>query len=325
MFRSVKDSPHYRDGAFRNLYGRDVLMKGPGDIARWMIFERWNNRGRIPARRHPVPTVENDGAELRRGGRPSLTWIGHASYLIQAGGLNVIIDPNFHAPPFMVRNVAPGVSVDGLPPIDLVLITHNHLDHLDLRSVRMVRPRLGYRVPLGLGPWFHKRGLRPVYEYDWWESEQVEGVELAFVPSQHWSKRSVGDTNQTLWGGWVVTGGSLRFYHSGDTAWFDGFGEIGRRYPGIDFAMLPIGAYEPRWFMRDQHMNPEEAGRAFVELGAATFAAMHWATFRLTDEPWLEPPARIRAFFAENGLSMDRLWIPAIGESRFLTECKDAG
>ena len=156
---------------------------------------------------------------------------------------------------------------------------------------------------------------------DWWQSHTVGGVEVTLVPARHWSMRAPWNRNDGLWGGFVYRAldGSGVAYHSGDTALFDGFAEIGRRVGPIDWAMLPIGAYEPRWFMEPQHMNPEDAAEAFVRLGANTLVAMHWGTFKLTDEPLGEPPRRIRKLFADRGLADDRLWIFDVGETRALT------
>jgi L-ascorbate metabolism protein UlaG (beta-lactamase superfamily) len=170
-------------------------------------------------------------------------------------------------------------------------------------------------VGKGLGAWFRREGLPKVVELDWWERADVDGLAITFVPAQHWSRRGLLDEDQTLWGGFVIADGRRRVYHSGDTAYFSGFAEIGARVGPLDAAMLPIGAYEPRWFMRPQHMNPEDAVRAFVDLGAARFFAMHWGTFKLTDEPLDEPPALLRALWSARGLHAARLFVPAVGET----------
>jgi L-ascorbate metabolism protein UlaG (beta-lactamase superfamily) len=156
----------------------------------------------------------------------------------------------------------------------------------------------------------------PSVELGWWDADLVgKGVRVTYVPSQHWSRRGLFDTNETLWGGFVIEGTSARIYHAGDTAYFEGFRQIGARFPEIDAALLPIGAYDPPWFMEKQHMNPEQAVQAFVDLGARNLVAMHWGTFKLTDEPLDEPPRRLREEWARRALPAEALRIPAIGET----------
>jgi L-ascorbate metabolism protein UlaG (beta-lactamase superfamily) len=263
-----------------------------------------------------VPVVANDGRVLKSPDPLALTWIGHATYLVQLCGRNILTDPVFADRLAVVpRNVPPGVAMADLPKIDIVLVTHNHRDHMDGPSLRSLGPEPVYVVPRGLAPWFSRVGLPRVVEMDWWEERDVEGVRVTFVPSQHWSRRGVFDENTSLWGGYVLERGGARVYHSGDTAWFDGFAEIGRRVGSIDAAMLPIGAYEPRWFMKTQHIDPVEAVRAFEALGAQRFVAMHWGTFRLTDEALDEPPQVLRRAWEEAGLPDARRFVPAIGET----------
>ncbi len=247
-------------------------------------------------------------------GQPArLTWIGHASWLIQLDGVSLIIDPIFSESigPGVKRFVPPALNVgDGLPSIDAQLITHNHRDHLDVPSVRAVGSPVV--AGLGLAPLFERHGLSCT-ELDWWSETRVGSVTVRFVPSQHWSRRGLNDANATLWGGFVIEGSTARIYHSGDTAYFEGFTEIGRRSGPIDAALLPIGAYDPAWFMSKQHMNPEEAARAFTDLGARTFVAMHWGTFKLTDEPLSEPPSRLTAEWKRRNLAPTDCKILPIG------------
>ena len=152
-------------------------------------------------------------------------------------------------------------------------------------------------------------------ELDWWQSVDLGSIKVTFVPAQHWSRRGIFDANDTLWGGFVVEGGSACIYHSGDTAYFAGFSEIGRRFPLIDAALLPIGAYEPAWFMEKQHMNPEQAVQAYLDLGARTFFAMHWGTFKLTYEALDEPPRRLDAEWKKRQLPETAKRVLAIGET----------
>lgn len=253
---------------------------------------------------------------LRAAAQLALTWIGHATFLAQIGGRNILTDPIFASRLAVVRRNAPvGVARKDLPKIDMVLVTHNHRDHMDGPSLRELGPEPVYVVPKGLADWFRKAGLTRVVEMEWWEEREVEGVNVTFVPSQHWSRRGLLDENTTLWGGYVLEREGARVYHSGDTAWFDGFAEIGERVGAIHAAMLPIGAYEPRWFMRRQHIDPFEAVRAFQALGAERFVAMHWGTFCLTDEPLDEPPTLLRQAWDEAALPEAKRFIPAIGET----------
>lgn len=247
-----------------------------------------------------------------------LTWLGHASALVTVDGVSVLIDPVFgHAGP--VRRKAPTPFLpDQLPHIDVVAVTHGHYDHLDRGSLRALGRRFGedtlFVGPTGLTPTFPAACRRRV-ELAWWQAVEVRGVQIALVPAQHWHRRGLADTNRCLWGGYVVRG-SRSVYHSGDTGFFDGFRAIGRVFPDLDAAVLPIGAWEPRWFMADQHMDPDGAVRAFQQLGAKRFVAMHWNTFDLTDEPLDEGPAELARAAERAGITAgSRFVVPAHGET----------
>ena len=243
-----------------------------------------------------------------------LTWIGHASWLAQLDGVSLLVDPvlSDSIGPGVRRRVPPALDVADLPQLDAQLVTHNHRDHLDLPSLGRVRRPVV--AGLGLTRFFAAKGLECT-ELDWWGETKIGPVTVRFVPSQHWSRRGLSDANATLWGGFVIEGSSARIYHSGDTAYFEGFTEIGRRSGPIDAALLPIGAYDPAWFMSKQHLNPEEAVQAFRDLGAREFVAMHWGTFQLTDEPLDEPPARLNAEWQRLALDPAHCHVPAIGTS----------
>lgn len=285
-------------------------------VLKWAVVDRLMGRRRPGSASPPAPRVDVDVDALRRPPEPGqparLTWIGHASWLIQLDGVSLLIDPIFsdRLGPGIQRFVPPALGVADLGRIDAQLVTHNHRDHLDMPSVRAVgRPVI---AGLGMAPLFAGHGL-DCTELPWWSETRVGAVTIRFVPSQHWSRRGLNDTNATLWGGFVIEGSTARLYHSGDTAYFDGFSEIGRRVGAIDAALLPIGAYDPSWFMSKQHMNPEEATRAFVDLGARKFVAMHWGTFKLTDEPLDEPPARLAAEWQRRALDPAACHVLPIG------------
>ncbi|MGK5532637.1 MBL fold metallo-hydrolase [Streptomyces sp. URMC 129] len=258
----------------------------------------------------------------------AVTWAGHASWVIRMGGLTVLTDPVWSrkilATPARITPV--GVAWADLPPVDAVVISHNHYDHLDAPTLRRLPRRTALFVPAGLGAWCRRRGFTRVTELDWWEAAELPApgggaVRFDFVPAHHWSKRTLTDTCRSLWGGWVLTDGAgRRIYFAGDTGYGHWFTEIGARYPGIDLAMLPIGAYDPPWLQRAVHTDPEEAVRAWRDVGAARMAPMHWATFLLSAEPPLEPLIRVRAAWRAAGLPAGRLWDLPVGGSRVLEE-----
>ena len=290
------------------------------DLLRWQLGFHDEKRPRAPATGVAVPVVANDGRLIRQATKDALTWIGHASFLIQLGGKSALIDPvmSERLTAVLRRNVAPGLDWPALPKIDVVLVTHNHRDHMDAPTLKRLGGDPVYVVPRGLGGWFDRAGFPRIIEMDWWQEEEIEGLNVIFVPSQHWSRRGLTDMNESWWGGYVIERGGLRVYHSGDTAWFDGFSLIADRCGEIQAAMLPIGAYAPRWFMRTQHMDPKDAIRAFEALGADKFVAMHWGTFKLTDEHLAEPPELLRDLWERRGLHDHQRLVPAIGETLLL-------
>lgn len=306
-------SPRHR---FVNLDGSTPLKASA--VFKWAVVDRVLGRRRPDRRPAHTPRVQADLQALQHppeaGQGARLTWLGHASWLIQLDGISLLIDPIFSDTiGFAIRrHVPPALSVAQLPDIAAQLVTHNHRDHLDLPSLDAVaRPIIG---GLGLAPFFTRYELGCT-ELDWWATTRVGGVTIRFVPAQHWSRRGLRDENATLWGGFIIEGSSARLYHSGDTAYFDGFTHIAQRSGPIDAALLPIGAYDPDWFMGKQHMNPEQAVRAFRDLQAHAFVAMHWGTFQLTDEPMDEPPQRLRREWQRLRLDPARCHIPPVGAS----------
>ncbi len=297
-----------------------VEPRGFVHVLKWQLGER------RPDRDQPfvTPRVENDGRALHAPDG-SLTWIGHSTFALRIGGQLVLTDPVLSERVGLTkRHVPVGVALDAMPKVDVVTISHAHHDHLDLPSIRAIvahNHALGAEPPLLVVPSdvgrYVKRVGAPFVERGWWESHGFGPLRFTLVPQQHWSMRGPFDRNAALWGGWVVEGPEGRAYHAGDTGYFPHFAEIGRRVGAIDWAMLPIGAYDPVWFMKPQHMGPEEAGRAFLELGAKNFVCMHWGTFKLTDEPMGEPVERIARWWqAEGPDDPARLWRMDVGETR---------
>ncbi|MFF0749206.1 MBL fold metallo-hydrolase [Streptomyces sp. NPDC004267] len=270
-----------------------------------------------------VPLLPFEPGPLPEAGPDTVavTWAGHASWVVRIGGLTVLTDPVWSrrilGTPARLTPV--GVRWEDLPPVDAVVISHNHFDHLDAPTLKRLPRRTPVFVPAGLGRWFTRRRFSRVTELDWWEAAELGGVRFDFVPAHHWSKRTLLDTCRSLWGGWVLGDrAGRRVYFAGDTGYGHWFGEIGRRHPGIDLALLPIGAYDPRWWLGDVHADPEEAVRACQDLGARRMAPMHWATFVLSAEPVLEPLTRVRTAWEKAGLAREDLWDLGVGASRVL-------
>ena len=253
---------------------------------------------------------------------PSITWIGHSTMLVRMDGVTFLTDPIFseRASPVSFagpkRLVPPGVPLQDLPEIDFVLLSHDHYDHTDLPSVQALAARgARFIVPLGLGELVSSVGGEAV-ELDWWQTFEIGNIRIHCVPAQHFCGRGVSDGNRRLWAGWVVEGPTRRFYHAGDTGYFDGFAEIGKRLGPIDLAAIPIGAYAPRSIMHVVHLNPEEAIQAAADMHATRVIAMHYGTFDLTDEPLDEPPLRFHAAGYQQGLDPKHVWTLNVGESR---------
>jgi L-ascorbate metabolism protein UlaG (beta-lactamase superfamily) len=289
-----------------------------GDFLRWQRTrkaEPWPLWRDYPPAAAPSAALEED--EL------TLTFINHVTFLIRLPGLNVLTDPVFsqRASPVQwagPRRVhAPGLAFEQLPAIDLVFVSHNHYDHMDLQSLRRLT---GTHAPLfvtglGNGAFLRQQGITPVTELDWWGETSLRGARLMFTPAQHWSSRGPGKKNHTFWGGlWLATA-RHRLYFAGDTGYSPWFTELHRRCGTPTVALLPIGAYEPRWFMCDQHMNPDDAVRAHLDLGAQASVAMHFGCFRLTDEAIDAPALALERALRAHGVPAGSFQVPRPGET----------
>ncbi len=219
----------------------------------------------------------------------------------------------------------PGLSLQDLPPIDVVVISHNHYDSLDRNSIINLFSRYGgeetlFFVPLGLGAWFKNLGISRVFELDWWDQREAEGLNVMAVPVQHWSQRIFMARNTTLWAGWAIQSKNFKFFFAGDSGYTSLFKEIGQELGPFDLSAIPIGAYEPRWFMRHHHLNPDEAVQVHLDLGSKKSVAIHWGTFILTDEPLDEPPKKLKAALKKRRIAPHDFMLLRLGESIFLPE-----
>ncbi|MDF3819977.1 MBL fold metallo-hydrolase [Leptospira sp. 96542] len=323
--KPVKDKPHHTKSGFRNV-NPNFENKNLINVIWWQI-ERLSLRNSLDPKDYPeFPTLHNDGKTLRSNQKSlSVTWVGHASTLIQLDNVNILTDPiwsercspvSFAGPK---RFTKPGLSLDDLPPIDIVILSHNHYDHTDLPTLKELERRFHPRFFIGLGnqTWLQKEGLGSVSEMDWWDKIEVKGIRLHFTPSQHFSGRGLFDRDETLWGSYVLEGKSQKVYFGGDTGYYSHFREIGERFGSFDVAILPIGAFEPRWFMAPVHVDPAETVQAFVDLRAKYLIPIHYMTFVLSDEALDSPVPLAKEAMAKLKKSEDALVPLKIGETRF--------
>ena len=236
-------------------------------------------------------------------------WIGHSTFLIKKSGVTILTDPIFskRASPFRnigpKRLIPPAIPLDAIPHIDIVTVSHNHYDHLDIHSLKKIskkHPEAIFLVPAGDEKLLKRKKIKNVYDFDWWESIEHKGFVITFTPVQHWSKRSLFDRNKSLWGGWYFNHKDYSLYHAGDTGYSKDFIDTKTKLGPPKYAFIPIGAYDPEWFMAESHVNPEDAVQIMLDLEAEKAFGMHWATFTLTDEDTIEPKIRLEKEIMKN-------------------------
>ena len=325
---------HNPNGGFTNPWGDGALPAHLGGFLRWQLDRRLRPPPpdpdpatfRLATPTFAVPRAAPD--------RLTITWVGHSTFLLQIGELNILTDPMWseRASPLPGvgprRWVAPGIPFDDLPAIDAVLQSHDHYDHLDDFTVCQLEaryPGAHWLVPLGLSPFLRRRGVHEIRELDWWQETSLGPATIGCTPAQHFSGRTPWGRNKSLWCGWSVASAGWRLFFAGDTGYHPEFANIGKRFGPFDVALVPIGAYEPRWFMGPVHMNPEEAVQALQDLdrgsanGRSTrMVPMHWGTFKLTDEPLDEPPERAKRAWEQVGFPAEQFCLLAHGETLVL-------
>ncbi len=326
--------PHHRPDGFVNQH---PSVHGDADPSfwRWQWQRLWADLP--PDQPARVPRVAPDPAALKaNAGDLSFTWLGHASALWQVAGLNILTDPHFgeRASPVSFagprRHTPAPLRADELPRIDVVLISHNHYDHLDAGTVRALAAQPGgpplFVVPLGVEKWLADEGITRTRRMDWWDRFELPApggpVTVHFVPAHHWSSRSPWDRQATLWGGFVVqaavAGEPFSFYFAGDTGYAADFAEIGQRFGGFDYSMIPVGCYLPRWFMRNQHVNEDEAVQIHLDVKSRQSIGVHWGVFRLCDDPVDAPVDGLPAALARRGVAAEQFVLPVLGQTRVL-------
>ena len=322
------DPPHADDGKFYNPYAPRLVewsritrlheseepLRPPRGDPRLIAHERAD----VEVLHNPDPAV------------PILTWLGHSTVLLQYQGITVLTDPilSDRASPFPAlgpRRYTPApLAMTELPRIDVVVISHNHYDHLDQETVRALGNSPHWFVPLANGRWFAEQGITHVTELDWWQGARLGQLQVMATPSQHWSKRGLFDTNESLWASWVVQWPDYKFWFAGDTGYNEvQFKQIGERAGPFDLAAIPIGAYSPRWFMQTQHVNPDEAVTVHREIRSAYSFGIHWGTYVLTTEPVDEPPRRLARARQAQGVSGTDFEALVIGRSYRLRRAVD--
>jgi L-ascorbate metabolism protein UlaG (beta-lactamase superfamily) len=317
----IQRSPNYRDGAFRNPAGDTRLIKpsNRGMLRRWL----GGHEQRVPPGPMPIVSLTKSDYALLPASGLRATWLGHSTVLVEIDGARILFDPVWArraSPSSLIgprRFFPPPLALKDLPPLDAIVASHDHYDHLDREVVRALarsssQVRARFIVPLGVGAHLEKWGVAPdrITELDWSESTTVGQLTLTATPARHFSGRGLNDRNHTLWASWSVVGPKHRVFHSGDTGPFAGFADIGNAYGPFDLALIKIGAYDQMW--PDIHLTPEQAVDANLQIHGKLLLPIHWGTFNLAFHSWSEPAERVVRAATANGT---QIVMPAPGES----------
>jgi len=324
----VPTKAHHTETGFKNSYYEDD--KGFLAFMKWRWEKLFKDIPDVDDYQFEVESV-NQKALINNSDKSTLTWIGHATFLLQFEKLNILTDPHFSERASPVswagpkRVVPAAIKIKDLPEIDAVIISHDHYDSLDLASVIELskhnrKRKLTFIVPIGFKTWFDELDLKSVeiVELDWEQSHVINDVKFTAEPSQHWSKRTLFDAYERLWASFVIEAKGKKIFFAGDTGYAPHFKTLGNKYGEFDLSLLPIGAYEPRWFMKSYHVNPEEAVKIHLDIHSKHSVAMHWGTFILTDEPLTEPPEKLTAALKKYQLNESVFKVYKHGETQFL-------
>ncbi|XP_060069194.1 N-acyl-phosphatidylethanolamine-hydrolyzing phospholipase D-like [Ylistrum balloti] len=333
ILQSTRTKPVYANGVYNNPWTTWVEPSFCKVLYRMLVKEK--DHSKIPSEKQELdkhlPVQKPDFDQLMNPPKSGVqaTWIGHASVLVQLDGITVITDPIFSERCSMFQWIGPKryrpppFKIDELPVLDAVVISHNHYDHLDHGSVVSLNKKFGdelwWYVPMGTRRWMLDCGCKNVVELSWWEEHRHspdQNITFCLTPSQHWCKRTATDTNKALWGSWVIKGPNHRFFFAGDTGYCEAFKQIGEEYGPFDLSAIPIGAYAPRYVMKSQHVDPEEAVLIHQDVKSSNSLGIHWGTFKLTYEFYLEPKTKLAEELKKSDLSDDCFVTLNHGETR---------
>lgn len=281
------------------------------DVLRWRIKDGFDRR--LEDEDEDVPFVEVDVESLKTE-NDYLLWVGHSTLLIKIRNVKILIDPLF-ADRILTKKRFKSLnySLRDILPVDYVLVSHNHIDHLEADALRVLKNSCRYLVPAGLDYFMQRYNIKNYITFEWYSSFRENEMEFIFVPAQHWSQRGILDRNLSLWGGWIIKGHNFSIYYAGDTGYFNIFERLRKRYGVFDLSILPIGAYAPRWFSYKNHMSPYDALRAFCELNARKMLPVHWGAFRLGKESCSEPIRRLFSLWEKERVEEERLVFLPVG------------
>lgn len=312
---------HHTDNGFRNIdpnaHDANFFAMLP-----WIISKL--NDYFSPARDFDIPRIENDGKVINQNLPYTVTWVGQSTALIQIEGKNILTDPvwsDIIGPLSWLgskRISEPGIKISQLPRIDVILISHNHFDHLDEPTIMEFAKdkNIKFIVPLKVKQWFDDKGIQNVEEYDWWQELVYKDLKIVCTPGQHFSTRGLGDRNHTLWCGWAVIGKNKRFYFAGDTGYCPHFKEIGKKFDYFDLTIIPIGAYNPRRFMKYVHVDAKQGLDIHLDVNGKMMLPIHWGTFKLSDEPINEPTKMLLDYAKSKHIDENALLPFLLGETR---------